>query len=85
MSSGIEHCRICGKEFQAWDTKDGHPFKESDFCEHCRKNFGKTIQPWTPIQKIPPVGAQFTMKDVKYKVIASDRIKGIFTAKKIVE
>lgn len=81
MSSGIEHCIICGKEFQAWDYKDGHPFKESDICEHCRKT--KTIQPLTSIQLIPPVGAQFTMKDIRYKVIASDRLKGIFTAKRI--
>lgn len=35
------------------------------------------------IQEIPPVRAVFTMLNVKYKVIASDRIKGIFTAKRI--
>ena len=83
MSSGIEYCISCGKEFQAWDLKDGHPIKESKFCENCRKIMPKTNQPITPIQLIPPIGAQFKLKEVKYRVIASDRLKGIFTAKKI--
>lgn len=83
MSSGLEYCAGCGNEFQAWIEIDGKPFKESDFCDKCIKSLSKSQQPVSSIQKIPPINAQFTMKDVRYKVIASDRIKGIFTAKRI--
>lgn len=81
MSEGLEACTQCGEQFAAWRTSepDGRVIKVSDICPKCiAANKKRTAYPGAP-----EVGGFITMNQIHYKVIASDKLKGIFTAKRV--